>query len=158
MSFKNILVPYDGSEPAKRAFAIARDLQSLDLGVRINVISVVEPPENNLIKNSDPYGFDASGQALGSPEFLDWRAKELERKNRELQHELEGLAGGPVTGLTAEAIPQTSYIETIVEAARDREADLIVMGSRGLGAIRSALGSVSAGVLRATKIPVLITK
>jgi nucleotide-binding universal stress UspA family protein len=44
-----------------------------------------------------------------------------------------------------------------VAYADSREVDMIVVGSRGRGAIASALlGSVSRGVLRASKRPVLV--
>jgi nucleotide-binding universal stress UspA family protein len=47
----------------------------------------------------------------------------------------------------------------IVEFADSIEADLIVVGSRGHGAISSALlGSVSRGILHAAKRPVLIVR
>jgi nucleotide-binding universal stress UspA family protein len=42
--------------------------------------------------------------------------------------------------------------------SRKIDADLLVMGSRGLGAIRGVLGSVSYAVLRESDIPVLVVK
>ena len=46
--------------------------------------------------------------------------------------------------------------KAILEAAEHHDADLIVIGSRGLGARRTALGSVSNGVLHRAKVPVLV--
>jgi len=47
----------------------------------------------------------------------------------------------------------------ILRTARYREADLIVVGSRGLGAIAGALlGSVSAALVRHASLPVLVVK
>jgi len=49
--------------------------------------------------------------------------------------------------------------KTILEHAEECDADLIVMGSRGLGGIREfILGSVSHNVVQHAKIPVLIVK
>jgi nucleotide-binding universal stress UspA family protein len=49
--------------------------------------------------------------------------------------------------------------EAIVDLARDLDAELIVMGSRGLGTLRSALiGSVSAEVIDHAPCPVLIAR
>jgi nucleotide-binding universal stress UspA family protein len=49
--------------------------------------------------------------------------------------------------------------EGIIEAARAFEADLLVVGARGLGALTGALlGSVSAAVVRHAACPVLVVK
>jgi nucleotide-binding universal stress UspA family protein len=50
-------------------------------------------------------------------------------------------------------------VDTIVALADSKDADLIVVGSRGRGPITAALlGSVSRGVLREAKRPVLVVK
>ena len=50
-------------------------------------------------------------------------------------------------------------VETIIALADSKDADLIVLGSRGRNAVTSALlGSVSHGVLRQASRPVLIVK
>ena len=46
--------------------------------------------------------------------------------------------------------------EVLIRAATVREADEIVVGSRGLGRIRGALGSVSQELLREAARPVLV--
>jgi nucleotide-binding universal stress UspA family protein len=46
--------------------------------------------------------------------------------------------------------------EAITEVAETREADEIVIGSRGLGRVRAALGSVSQDVLHRASVPVLV--
>ena len=48
--------------------------------------------------------------------------------------------------------------EKIAEEAAKLPADLIIMGSRGLGALRGMLGSVSSYVLREAQVPVLVVK
>ncbi|MFQ9742421.1 MAG: universal stress protein [Slackia sp.] len=46
----------------------------------------------------------------------------------------------------------------MVYYAKKHDADLIVMGRRGLGGLRGMLGSVSYGVLHGADIPVLTVK
>ena len=60
--------------------------------------------------------------------------------------------------ISFEFLEETVPGEQIVAYAEDHGCDLIVMGSRGLGALRGILGSVSSHVLRQAKVPVLIVK
>jgi nucleotide-binding universal stress UspA family protein len=46
--------------------------------------------------------------------------------------------------------------EAITRVAEARGADEIVIGSRGLGRVRSALGSVSQEVLHRARVPVVV--
>ncbi|MEG0757059.1 MAG: universal stress protein, partial [Raoultibacter sp.] len=48
--------------------------------------------------------------------------------------------------------------DQIVSYAKEHDSDLIVMGSRGLGALRGIIGSVSMQVLRTAPMPVMIVK
>ena len=60
--------------------------------------------------------------------------------------------------ITVEAVADTSPAEAIAKYAATHGADLIVMGRRGLGALRGMLGSVSYGVLHSAEMPVLTVK
>jgi len=54
---------------------------------------------------------------------------------------------------------QGHIVEEIIKTAREGEYDLIVMGSRGLSKIKELLlGSVSTGVTRHARCPVLVVK
>ena len=48
--------------------------------------------------------------------------------------------------------------DQIVKYAQENGCGLIIMGSRGLGALRGMLGSVSSYVLREAQVPVLVVK
>ena len=60
--------------------------------------------------------------------------------------------------ITVEAVADTSPAEAIAKYAATHGADLIVMGRRGLVALRGMLGSVSYGVLHSAEMPVLTVK
>jgi nucleotide-binding universal stress UspA family protein len=52
---------------------------------------------------------------------------------------------------------QGPTIQTILEQAEKREAEVIVVGSHGRGKLFDVVvGSVSAGVIRKAKVPVLV--
>jgi nucleotide-binding universal stress UspA family protein len=56
-------------------------------------------------------------------------------------------------------IAEGDPVDELIRAARYQEADLIVVGSRGLGAIAGALiGSVSKALVQHAPVPVLVVK
>jgi nucleotide-binding universal stress UspA family protein len=64
--------------------------------------------------------------------------------------------GGAVAG---QHLRRGQSVDEIVAAAREFGADLIVLGSRGLGPVRRlVLGSVSEGVAHSTPVPVLVVR
>ena len=68
-----------------------------------------------------------------------------EAQGRGVACRIEEVAGDPV--------------ETILARAEELDADLLVLGSRGRGAVaEEVLGSVSSGVLRHTQRPLLIVR
>lgn len=148
MSYGKILVAYDGSAPSNRALADALELVECGLGRRVVVLSVSDPA-----KKADP-AFAAAARAAG----VSLTATEDEKPYLEtLEHQVaERIAGfEEVVDLrVAFGKPQ----EAIVRFAAEEPCGLIVMGSRGLGAVRGMLGSVSTAVLHASYVPVLITK
>ena len=72
----------------------------------------------------------------------------------------EGAQRAAAAGLRTEALSAPdagSPTDAIVAVARERDAAVVVVGARGLSRMRSALiGSVSAGVVRQARRPVLV--
>jgi len=134
--FKNILVAWDGSEHAERALSEAVDVARTQAG-RLTLLTVAAP-----LQVWPGYVPPVSeGDLVGAAE--------------QILAEGEALVpdGIPVSGHTAAGHPGTE----LVRRAAAANHDLIVMGSRGRGAVRSAvLGSVSHFVLNHTTVPVLI--
>jgi nucleotide-binding universal stress UspA family protein len=135
--FTNILVAWDGSSHAKRALHEAIDIARTQ-GSRLTVMTVATP----LNVWAGPY-------VPPVPE------DELLRAAERMVEEGEALVpdGIPVSSRAVAGHPGTELVKRGEAAAHD----LIVLGSRGRGAVTSAvLGSVSHFVLNHTEIPVLI--
>jgi nucleotide-binding universal stress UspA family protein len=134
--FKSILVAWDGSEHAKRALGEAVDVARTQDST-LTLLTVAAP-----IQNWPGYVLPISEDELVSS------AEEILAEGEALVPE-----GIRVSGRTAAGHPGTELLKRAAAA----DHDLIVMGSRGRGAVRSAvLGSVSHFVLNHTTIPVLI--
>jgi nucleotide-binding universal stress UspA family protein len=128
-----ILVPLDGSENGQRAFEYAVSLA----GKTNSKVSLLYVQESSIF-NLRPQVTKELGKRV-----LSDAVKQLEGKKIEVDQKLE--SGDPA--------------KKIVEVADKAEYDLIVMGSRGLGAIgRFLLGSVSDHVGHYANRSVLIVK
>lgn len=133
---KHILVGFDGSENARRALAQAVALAGADS--RITVVAAAQAPA-------------AAGQVLPEgAEGLEERGRELEEARRQLAE-----LGRDADLVAVEGAPA----DVLVEEAKQRGADMIVVGHRGLsGAERLVMGSVSSKVARTATCSVLIVR
>ena len=135
--FRSILIAWDGSRHARRALNEAIDIARTQ-GSRLTLLTVAAPVH-----------------VWAGPYVPPVPEEELARAAERIAEEGEGLVpeGIPVSSRTAVGHPGMELLKR-AEAA---DHDLIVMGSRGRGAVRSAvLGSVSHYVLNHAKVPVLI--
>jgi nucleotide-binding universal stress UspA family protein len=86
---------------------------------------------------------------------LDQVADKFEEKRKELQDEADKLQNSGIDAKTL--VVQGAAVEVILDEASKLNADLIVVGSHGHGAVYHLLvGSVSEGVLHRSTCPVLI--
>lgn len=145
----SVLVGMDGSEDS---FQALRFLLSLPLArqTKLRLLSVIEPIR---------YPTSAPGAVRG---HLTRMLKEIENERRgELEKVLEKAATeleGSLTRVTR-STPTGNPADVIVAAAAAHDADLVVVGARGLGGVtRLLLGSVSEKVLGYARCPVLIVK
>lgn len=140
-----MLMPVDGSESAVSAVAhMINKLEWFKDGVEIHLLNVQNPM---------PYGNRVSS-VLGHDKVKQY-------------HHDEGLAAlQPARAkLDAAGIKYVFHIgvgpaaETIVQYAREKGCDQIVMGTRGMGSTANLLlGSVATKVIHLADVPVLLLK
>ncbi len=137
----NVVVAVDFSEVTRRILEVVQGV-SEGRAMRLFLIHVAEP----------------------DPAFVGWEAgpdvvrKQVATEFRREHRDVEALArklrdaGRDVTALCV----QGPTVDTILAEAEQLQADLIVVGSHGHGATHDLLvGSVSSGVIRESRVPVL---
>ncbi len=140
MNIKKMVVAYDGSAGSKKALAWAVDL-AVKLNSDVVVLSVVKPPEFSPTMD-EVDEFYSDGEKYYRP-LLEKAVEYGKAEGVELQAEI--LHGHPA--------------ESIVRYAYDRQVDLIVMGTRGMGGFKSLIiGSVAQKVVTYSKVPVVVMK
>ena len=139
---KTILAPVDLSAAATRVADAACDLAPL-VGGRVVLFHVVQPPPVVL---SEVYAVDA-GQL---DELVAAAESAAETRLQKLAERCRG-AGVPVEVVKLPGDPVHHILE------RSRQADFVVLGSHGHGAMYDLLvGSTTHGILRRAACPVVI--
>jgi nucleotide-binding universal stress UspA family protein len=144
--FKHVLIATDGSELSRAAAATGVEL-ARSLKARVTLVHCFRPyegvVEESLVTTLSRLQYEAHCEVLTV---------------KSTEHALD-LASG--ASLEAEAVPV--YAEAawtgILDTARARGCDVIVMGSHGRGGVASALlGSQALKVLGHSSVPVLIVR
>ena len=137
MKIDRILVPLDGSVLAEAALDAAADFAR----AASSTIVLLRAAEVHVFPGADPT--DAQVRAVSEAE--DYLARAAERLR---QHGVKEVQTSVWYGAPA---------ESIAEAARVRQADLMASHGRG-GLGRLILGSVAESVLRSTDTPILLIR
>ncbi len=142
--FKQILVACDGSDHAMRALGEAVDLARAS-GGKLTLMTVAPQPSSWIMAGA---GVPPPVTIAELQADIERGAKlELEQSRRAVPNDIE----------VEERLISGNPGPTIVEEAKSGGFDIIVLGSRGRGAVGSLLlGSVSQYVSQASPIPVLI--
>jgi len=141
--FQHILLPTDGSEPAMRAVARGVELAQR-LGARVTVMTALEHfPAGIMASGYRPHDEPQEVPGLQAASYWLEQAEAVARA-----------AGVPCERLLMRE--QKIVYRAILDAAQQCGADLIVMGTHGMGLMeRLFVGSQTQRVLAHTTIPVL---
>jgi nucleotide-binding universal stress UspA family protein len=139
--FLNILVAVDGSEHGAAALRTATQLADEE-HARLTIVTAVPPaPAFAQITAAGAAAFADLEELMGDA------GKRIRKQIEELPRDLS------VTSIVVAGHAD----EVILERLREGNHDLLVMGTRGLGRVGSALlGSVSQSVLHQAEVPVLV--
>jgi nucleotide-binding universal stress UspA family protein len=148
--FKNILVPLDGSKFSQKAAVAAIDLASR-YGSKVHFLTVTRAPNAKVSEGLRRYM--EVEHILGRPEDLvESMAQEVLGK-AERHARKKGVKSLKSTAETGQPA------KVILDVAKRTNADLIVVGSRGLGELPGMLlGSVSLKVSSLAPCPCLIAR
>jgi nucleotide-binding universal stress UspA family protein len=128
--FKAMVVGTDGSETASEAVRQATELAQ-QIGAKVHLVSAYEPVSEGRLRE----------ERQQIPDDLQWMVNPREDVSQTLDGAAEGLraAGVEVDTHAREGDPA----DAILDVAEEQEADLIVVGNKGMtGAKRFLLGSV----------------
>jgi nucleotide-binding universal stress UspA family protein len=143
-----IVICYDGSADSQAAIARAGELFP---GEHATVLSVWEPFVNVMART----GVGAAYSVMANVEEIDNAGEQAARERAD-----EGVLHAGAAGLDAQALVCAStatVAASIVAVADEVDARAIVLGTRGLTGLKSAvLGSVSHAVLSHSDRPVLV--
>jgi nucleotide-binding universal stress UspA family protein len=135
---QHIIVGVDGSKASHRALAWALD-QARATRAAVQVVHAWMVPA---------LGADPLAQALGDARTLEAQAR------RELQLVVDVADQRGLVSPIECAVVRGQPVRALLDAAK--EADLLVVGSRGLGDGDAPLGSVSHGVIGGASCPVVV--
>jgi len=141
---QKVLLPFDGSESAKRATQYLLDAARAITGLEVHVLNV-QPAMT-------PYG-EYSSQAM----LARMREDALKHGADVNAHALQLLSAGGVRCSGHESVGDV--IAEIGKAVTASGCDTIVMGTRGMGNLSNLmLGSVATRVVHEVHVPVLLVK
>ena len=136
-----ILAATDGSAAATRAVELAARLAS-EFGGRLKIIHVVTESDADNDKMSEYAHSEGYGTAAEAATALS------EEKLRVAKEKAEGLGASTVETGSVQELEAGAIADTIIDAAQRDEANMIVMGKRGLSRLSGLiLGSVSQKVV-----------
>jgi nucleotide-binding universal stress UspA family protein len=144
--FKSIVVGTDGSDTASQAVRQAVELAAA-VGAKVELVSAYEPVSDQRLRQ----------ERRDTPEDLQWAINPREDVDATLGSAAEVARKA---GVEVDLYPrQGDPADAILDVAEEREADLIIVGNKGMtGAKRFLLGSVPNKVSHHAPCSVLIIR
>lgn len=155
MLYDNVMVPYDGSPSSRAALEEAARFAQEDPGLTLRIVHILDT-ETAVAALLDKEARAASD--VPADHIRELLQRVIDEADAAVHRQIDGILEGLSNRVVIEFLEETSPGAQIVAYAAENGCDLIVMGSRGLGAIRGMLGSVSNYVLREAGVPVLVVK
>jgi len=144
--YRHLLIATDGSELARKAVVQGLELAK-ELGAKVTAITVTEPLAPMV-----------AGEAV-YPTQIDEYEKAMAAAAKKILAPVCEEAEAKAVACEGLYLKDQYPAEGIVETAKARECDLIVMASHGRrGVARLLLGSQAANVLAYSSIPVLVCR
>jgi len=143
MVFKTILVPYDATSFSNRAFQKALDVAKKD-GSKITIFTVIEGVYSAV-----------GGFSKINPNVI----KKQQSAAKKFIYKLESAAKNSNVPVSVKIKQGTLIVKEIINFAKSKKFDLIVIGSHGrTGLNKLILGSVANGVAQQAKCSVMVVK
>jgi nucleotide-binding universal stress UspA family protein len=139
--FSSIVVGTDGSDTAEIALRRAVELSRLT-GAKLHVVSAYEPAPAR-VGGNQPVA-EAAEWSVGS----DFKVDAVLQRARETARDVE---------IEVHA-PKGDAADSLIQTAKEQDAELIVLGSRGMRGARRVLGSVPNKVSHHAPCDVLIVQ
>lgn len=158
--FRRFLVPLDGSAHSYNALKAALELAKGHDQKKVTLLHVAPPMD------ADETTFEMAAWLAGvqAPDKTAADAAQQDYLNLhrdKVVASVADLVNGKADNVEIETVVLKGRpSEVLVDYVKKHEndIDLVVMGRRGLGAIRSAIGSVSFSLLHSLDLPVLLVK
>jgi nucleotide-binding universal stress UspA family protein len=159
LSFKKILVPYDGSRPADNALNQAIKLAKMSEDIEISLLHVV--PEFPMPPMFEKPTRSKIGKVITGTEYLNDMYQEMRSNALKTLYEKKQKCEDIGVFTIKTHIMMGNPSNSIVKLANERNFDLIIIGKRsvkGISKFIKGLGSVSRSVVERAPCPVMVVR
>jgi nucleotide-binding universal stress UspA family protein len=151
--FETVIIPLDGSKLAEAAIEPALEIAGKFDSTLVFVRAI--DPVTHLIATQAPGVFESPASAEANVELIE---QVVHAERDEAMKYLEDVRGR-IRGKTEFVVLEGQAGDAITEAAKEKNASLVVMSSHGRGGLgRVIFGSVADHVLQNSHVPVLLIR